>query len=84
MTVTLALLLWLQAEARAWWLVAQVRAADARSVRLVAASGRLWRLTGDYVAGAAQRLGEVEHPYIRDIGDALDDVSEVMHGSDRD
>ena len=54
------------------------------SVRLVAASGRLWRLTGDYVAGAAQRLGEVEHPYIRDIGDALDDVSEVMHGSDRD
>ena len=29
-TVTLALLLWLQAEARAWWLVAQVRAAGAR------------------------------------------------------
>lgn len=78
MTLALALLLWVQAEVRAWRAHRDLRMADERNGRLAGAADDVTRLVADYVVGAVVRLGEEDHPAVRRIGAALDRVHEEV------
>ena len=82
-TIALALLLWAQAEVRAWYTARQLRASDRRAERLALTAGEVARLVGDYTADAGRRLNETDHPAFRRAGAALDAFfAEVHHGGD--
>ena len=82
-TVALALLLWAQAEVRAWRNDRDRRHAERHNARLASAVEEATRLMGEWAANAAQRLDEVEHPAVRRLGAAMDRMyEEVMLGRD--